>query len=105
MGVARVATPHALPRQCRRAGAEPAPAQSPDTGPPSPPRGAARTLEASSLGKDRILPLYFLVRFFGRNARDPWRGHSNLRCDMLVRGGDGREDFLWKGGVREEREA
>lgn len=40
-------------------------------------------LDSSSLGKERMRPRWCLVRFFGRNPREPWRGASNLRWDMV----------------------
>lgn len=47
-------------------------------------------LDGSSFGNDFTLPRWREDRFFGRKAREPWRGASNLRCDMV-------------GGTREAR--
>lgn len=40
--------------------------------------------DGTSLGKERILPRWCLVLFFGRYWSDPWRGLSNLRWDIFV---------------------
>lgn len=42
------------------------------------------SLAASSLGNERMCPWCFLVRFLGKNPRDPLRGASNLRWDMMT---------------------
>mmetsp|Transcript_6007 Transcript_6007/g.14573 ORF Transcript_6007/g.14573 Transcript_6007/m.14573 type:complete len:116 (+) Transcript_6007:1057-1404(+) len=39
--------------------------------------------DASSFGKERTRPEWWRVRFFGRKPSEPWRGASNLRCDMV----------------------
>ena len=41
------------------------------------------SLAASSLGKERMCPRCFFVRFLGRKPSEPLRGASNLRCDMV----------------------
>lgn len=59
-----------------------------------------------------MCPRCFFVRFLGRNPRDPLRGASNLRCDMVwddrtEEEGRGGRVGGWTGGVegaKRERE-
>ena len=58
--------------------------------------------DASSFGKERTRPEWWRVRFFGRKPSEPWRGASNLRCDMVGPAARRGESVLCGGrGVRD----